>query len=386
MEGFFDERTCLCALNRIFGYSPRTGRELCTAAGSARAVFSIPKEELVRMLGEEASLAEKVGPAALEAAVRELEGIARKGGRFLSIEDEGYPEILLECPDPPLGLYLRSESPPGLLFDFRPAVAVVGTRKVTPYGDAWCRRIVETLASVAVKPVIVSGLAFGTDRIAHETALRCGLPTIGVMATGIDDIYPWQHRPLAERMSQEEGCALLTDYPTGTAPVALNFMRRNRIIAGLARATVVIESGVKGGSLITARYANEYSRDVFALPGRLDDPFSAGCNNLIMNRMADIIADPDSLAERLGLTPVRPRRELLLKERIEDRFSTGCTPEERRFLLEIAGKIDANRGITAEGLAALTGRPYPEIVGAVTRLSAEGIVATDLLQRCSIVK
>ena len=102
--------------------------------------------------------------------------------------------------------------------------------------------------------------------------------------------------------------------------------------------------------------------------------------------MADIIADPDSLAERLGLTPVRPRRELLLKERIEDRFSTGCTPEERRFLLEIAGKIDANRGITAEGLAALTGRPYPEIAGAVTRLSAEGIVATDLLQRCSIVK
>lgn len=385
MEGFFDERTCFCALNRIFGFTPRIGWNLCTAAGNARAVFSLPKDRLSALLADAPALAGEIRPAALEAAARELETIARYGGRFLSIEDEGYPQNLLECPDPPLGLYLRSSSSPGLLFGCRPSIAIVGTRKVTPYGEAWCRRIVETLAAASVKPVIISGLAFGTDRIAHETALQCGLPTIGVMATGIDDIYPWQHRSLGERMSRDEGCALLSDYPTGTAPVALNFMRRNRIIAGLSQATIVIESGVKGGSLITARYANEYSRDVFALPGRLDDPLSAGCNSLIMNRMADIISDPDSLAERLGIRPARSRKEIDLKERIENRFGAAYPPEKRRFLSEIAGRIEANRGITPDGLSSLTGKPYREIAEAVSLLSSAGIITTDILRRCSLL-
>jgi DNA processing protein len=231
----------------------------------------------------------------LEWAEGELTRIREQGFRFLGYPDPDYPAPLREIPDPPLGLYLNGSTPPTQIFEMHPMVGVVGTRDLSPYGRAWCRKLVEGLARAKVQPCIVSGMALGADGIAHQTALECSLTTIGVLPTGIDKMYPWQHERLAMQMVGMPGCGLVTDYPTGTAPVALNFLRRNRIIAALTRAVIVVESKSKGGSLMTARYAGEYGRDVYALPGRADDLRSAGCNSLIHENMAEIITTPEDL-------------------------------------------------------------------------------------------
>lgn len=384
MEGFFNVATCLCALNRIFGYVPQTGRALCEYAGSPQEVFRLPGEELRRLLGRQSDLAAEIGPQALVQAEKELEEVQRLGGRFVPISDPAYPALLKECQDPPLGLYFLSGTEPELLAGGRPALAVVGTRKVSSYGREWCRRLIRALADVEIKPLIVSGLAYGVDGIAHLAALDYGLPTAGVMATGIDSVYPWQHRDLAHRMTATPGSCLLTDYPLRTAPVALNFIRRNRIIAGLSRATLVVESGLKGGSLITARYANDYSRDVFALPGRIDDVHSAGCNRLIRDHMADIIADPEALVAQLGLGRAGRRKRTDLLADLRKRYAGTLPPETLELLLETAGTIRDRRDLTAEEIAAANGRSYRAVAEVTALLVADGIVESDLRQRCSI--
>lgn len=374
-----DENIALCALNRIFGYHPRLALSLMEDAGSAAAVFSGEKPCLV----EHPELADQVNATMLEWAAAELKRVREKGFRFLGFSDPEYPDILREIPDPPMGIYLNGSSDPAEIFQLHPIVAVVGTRDVSPYGKVWCRKLVQGLADAPVKPCIVSGLALGTDGIAHRTALECGLPTIGVMATGIDSVYPWQHEALAVEMVRTPRCALVTDYPMGNSPLALNFIRRNRIIAALARAVIVVESKTKGGSLMTAKYACGYDREVYALPGRADDLRSAGCNSLIRENMALIITTPEDLAARLGLgAPVR---------RAGASWATG--PEgfrsalERRYpgdaeAVRVGMAVYGQRGITPEELARHLGLAYPRVLELVGLLEADGFLTTDLLRRC----
>ena len=452
----YDERVALCALNKVFGYHPRLGRTLMETAGGALAVFAAReknpereegqgpgREPTGRVLAEGGAgahpeLLEQLTPELLEWAARELDQIRARGFRFIGLGEEDYPAPLLECEDPPLGIYLNGSSSPAEIFSFRPLVGVVGTRDISPYGKAWCRKLVTALADAPVPPAIVSGMAYGADGIAHETALECGLPTIGILPTGIETIYPRQHERLAVRMVETPGCGLLTDYPMGTAPVALNFLRRNRIIAGLVRGVIVVESKTKGGSLMTARYATEYNRDVFALPGRADDSRSAGCNSLIASHMAEIITTPEALVAALGLgRPARrgavraggtgagagpdgkrvgsgdaagtgalstgtagayteaggrmlarsgsaagagrpPSREEALRAALERQFGHGspfCT---------LGMAIQAHRGALPDELAALTGLPIGTVLEGIGRLEAAGLAATDLLRRCSI--
>lgn len=371
--------TCLCALNRLFGYEPVLGRRLVELFGSPEAVFAQHTGSLREALGSREDLVRGLGPDSLAWAEKELQQVEAAGGRFLGLGDEDYPALLAETPDPPLGLYLLSRTPPERLFEGDNAVAFVGTRDASPYGREWCAALVRALADTKRPPVIVSGLAFGIDRMAHETALACGLPTIGVMATGITDIYPWQHRELARKMVLTPGCGLVTDYPLGTSPVALNFVRRNRIIAGLSRATIVVESRTKGGSLITAKYANDYDRDVYALPGRVDDVRSQGCNSLLRQRMADIITTGEDLARRLGLKPARSNRAADAVELAERRYGPDA-PETRLMRL-----VRENRGATREELAALAGWPLPEVLRHTTTLECDGLLLTDLLGRCTFL-
>jgi DNA processing protein len=229
-----------------------------------------------------------------------------------------------------------------------------------------------------VPPCIVSGLAFGADGIAHRTALECGLPTVGVMATGIEKVYPWQHAELAGEMVRTPGCAVVTDYPSGSSPVALNFIRRNRIIAGLSRATIVIESKTKGGSLITAKYACDYNRDVFALPGRADDLRSAGCNSLIRQRMADIITDPEDLVERLGLGKTLRRRKAGLETLLGRKYGADSP------LIPLALTVKGHPGISLEEIVRETGWTWPEVQERAALLETDGFLETDLLGRCTI--
>lgn len=394
----YDETVAACALNKIFGYHPRLGLELMEKAGSALALFdgSLAAGASLSEAQEALSnLLPQLVPSQLEWAAAELEKVRASGCRFIGIGDEDYPAALRECPEPPLGLYMKSASSPTEVFGLRPLVAVVGTRDLSLYGKAWCQKLVKALSEAHIQPGIVSGLALGTDGVAHRTALECGLPTIGIMATGIEAVYPWQHSQLAAVMAGTPGCALVTDYPMNTSPVALNFVRRNRIIAGLVSAVLVVESKTRGGSLMTAKYAVEYSREVLAVPGRLDDVRSAGCNSLIASDMARIVTSAEQLVDALGLGgPYRHRGdggswvtsqagdppEKVLQAQLARKYGPGSV------LVSVGLAIWRQRGITPGELASAVRRPYPEILSAIGTLEADGFITTDLLQRCSLTR
>ena len=373
-----DELTALCALNKALGYVPAAGHALLERFGAAAPVFGEKTAALREALGPYRDFADQLDGKLLDWAAGELDRMDRGGFRCIGYGEEDYPSLLAECEDPPLVLYCNAASPPAAVFEMRPCVAVVGTRDLSPYGRDWCRRLVLAMGEASVPPCIVSGLAFGADGVAHRTALECGLTTVGVMATGIEKVYPWQHTELAGQMVRTPGCAVVTDYPSGSSPVALNFIRRNRIIAGLARATVVIESKTRGGSLITAKYACDYNRDVFALPGRADDVRSAGCNSLIRQRMADIVTDPEDLVERLGLGKTARRRKAGLETILGRKYGVGSP------LIRLALTVKGHPGISLEEIVRETGWTWPEVQERAAILETDGFLETDLLRRCSI--
>ena len=372
------ETLCLCALNRIFCYEPVVGLRLLEYFGTAAAVFEAPSGQLGGLLHARPEYAGKVHRGALAESARELESVERLGGRFVGLHSPAYPQLLRECPDRPLGLYVRSQTPVEDLFNSREAIAFVGTRDLSSYGREWCGNLVSTLSETSAKPLIVSGLAFGIDYVAHTTALTLSLPTVGVMATGIDRIYPSRHESLAERMVQTPGCALVSCYPLGTAPLANQFLSRNRIIAGMSRATVLVESKIRGGGLITARHAYSYDRDVYALPGRVDDVRSQGCNRLIRDKIAEPVISREDFLDKLGLKAPRLRKQDVLGK------AAGLFPDGS-LELAVLKAVLAERGIDIRTLCARTDRPYAEVIAAALALESEGFLSMDILQRCSVV-
>ena len=372
------------ALNAIFGNEPKFSHNLIDALGSAEAVFSLSDKERLELFGPYNARAARIGPEALEAAHTEYERLSARGCQFLSIFDEGYPEALRACPDAPLLLYVRSATPAAELFGERPAVAIVGTRDQSLYGRECCQRIVRALGEAPARPLIVSGLALGVDITAHAAALECGLTTVGVSPVGVEDVYPRRHTGFVERMVATPGCALVTDYPPGTYPAAFNFLRRNRIIAGLAGATVLVESRARGGGMITARLAAGYGRDVFAVPGRIDDARSQGCNQLLREQVAAPVADPAALPVALGLGRLRRTRTTDLATAVRRRFASALPPEEVERLAGIATLVRARRGIQFDEICRETGAGYAEVARDAGLLEEEGFIRVDLLQRCSI--
>jgi DNA processing protein len=310
--------------------------------------------------------------------------VQASGFRFIGLHDEDYPPLLRECPDPPLGLYVNGSSSPTEIFSLRPMVAFVGTRDMSPYGKTWCRRLVEALSRTRNPPCIVSGLAFGVDITAHISALDLGLPTIAVLPCGIDDLYPAAHRKAAERIASSPGSALVTDYPPGTSPVAFTFVRRNRIIAGLAGCTVLVESKANGGGLITCRLADSYGREVFALPGRVDDARSAGCNALIRSRTAEAITGLPGLGEQLGLGRYSIRKKKDFCTMVSEYYGSRTDSSELGAICELAGIIAQRRGVDLEELCYLCGKPYNEVARIAVLLETDGFICTDLTGRCTI--
>ena len=368
----FEEKACLCALNMIFGFEPKMAMALISHCGSADAIFRLGDRQIDELIGPYSKYRHKIGKAAVLDAVEELRTCEKKGIRFTGITEESYPQILTECPDPPIGLYIRSDTPLEDLWPSPAGVAIVGTRDISPYGREWCSKIVEGLANTKDRPLIVSGLALGTDICAHRSALEHNLPTIAVMATGADSIYPLRHTDFAEKIYRSPGSALITDYPLGTAPLAIHFLRRNRIIAGLSRSTILIESKIKGGGMMTAKLAFSYDRDVYALPGRVDDIRSQGCNQLISNKIAEPITSVAALVKSLGMKAVST----------PDRKVPGGHVGE---LAEILLYIRNNRGATIEEVAASCNMAYSAAAAAISSLELDGLITVDLLQRCSIM-
>ena len=369
-----------CQLGRVFGFTPVIGRKLVEAAGSAAGVFKLGRAELRRLMGTEPPPG--LDSAGLEQSAEELEDLAAKGSYYVGMTSGAYPPLLQDCEDAPLGLYVRSDSPPEEIFTDRPYISVVGTRDISHYGIDWCRKVTAGLCGCGKKPAIVSGLALGTDITAHKTALEFGCPTIAVMATGVDTVYPRMHAFDADNIAAAPGSALVSDYPPGTSPVASNFLRRNRIIAGLGAATILIESRVKGGGMSTAYLAFSYNREVYALPGKADDIRSGGCNKLIAEHKAELILTVDDLLEKLGFCSHRGRfghRETVLK------LPEGLYPPETVAAMEGLLKIISHaRGISKTELCSRTGLDISQISGLISALESEGLIYTDLLGNCSI--
>lgn len=226
------------------------------------------------------------------AAEQEIAFIEKYHIKPLFIRHKDYPYRLRQCDDPPAILFYKGTAD----LNAPRIVAIVGTRSHTEYGKAVTEKFVQDLASYDV--VVISGLAYGIDAVAHKAALRKGLPTVGVIAHGLDTIYPVQHTGLARQMLQNGG--LLTEFQSNTKPDKYNFPSRNRIVAGLSDATLIMESGLKGGSMITADLACGYNREVFALPGRNTDVNSRGCNELIRTNKAALLGEPARFAEMMG--------------------------------------------------------------------------------------
>ena len=298
-------------------------------------------EEELRTLEERASAGELITP--------------------LFYGEEGYPEYLLNCADAPLVLYVK-----GTLPTDGPMVAIVGTRRCTTYAADVVERLVKRWAELRPDLIIVSGLAYGVDALAHRAALRHGLRSVGVVAHGHHTIYPSRHRDLASEMIHRGG-GVVTEYPFYTKSFPQHFVLRNRIVAGMSRGTVVVESARRGGALITAGLALDYGRSVFAVPGRIFDPASEGCNWLLTEQRAACLTDPDFLLEELSLLSDRSGAQRLP-------FSSGTEEgEEDPILRELreAGPLTLN-DLTlrlGEQAGALSGRLFElELSGKVRSL------------------
>ena len=374
-----------CTLNRAFGYYPQVSHRLIDELGSIEAIFRLSERKRDELLGPFSRFQGSLTDSAMLDSEQELDELQKQGVEFIALGEPAYPAALAECPDSPVGLYVRSISSPEELFGEGPFISIVGTRDVSSYGLEWTRRIVFALAQAQHKPVIVSGLAYGVDISAHKAALEAGLRTIAVIPTGPEDIYPSGNRRHAEQIARTPGCALVTDFPPGTGAQAATFLRRNRIIAGLSSATIVVESKRKGGSLITAHTAFSYGRDIWALPGRVDDIRSAGCNALLREKVAEPIADVEALPDALGLGTYNRRRKAELEEEVRDRFSGNTDADTLEKLCRIAVCIKLNRGICIEEIAEQLSLNHVETSSLVGTLESAGFIVTDLMQRCMIL-
>jgi DNA processing protein len=281
------------ALTFVKNIGPTLAKSLVSHFGGAEQIFSATRVKLLKVPGiGEKTVSQLDFNAALKKAEHELKFIEKNAIEVIFYTDNKYPKRLKNCGDSPVLLYARGNAD----FNTQHVVSIVGTRNATDYGKQLCRQIVEELQQHNV--LVVSGLALGIDVAVHKECLKLNVPTVGVVGHGLDRMYPAQNRATAEKMVENGG--LLSEYPSGTVPDRENFPQRNRIVAGIADATIVIEASVKGGALITAEIANSYNRDVFAFPGRIGDEFSEGCNFLIRNNKAQLLTCAADLAFSLG--------------------------------------------------------------------------------------
>ena len=285
-----EDQIGLIAITKMPKIGPVNGKNLISYCGSIEGVFKEKKKNLLKIPGIGASLAGYVDPHAyLEEAEKEMKFIEKNQIRLLSYLDKAYPARLLNFESCPIILYFRGTAD---LNHYR-TVAVVGTRSPTDYGRLMCERLVEGLAPYNV--LLVSGLAFGIDGIAHRSCLEAGIPTLGVLGHGLDRYYPAEHKTMAKKMEENKG-GVLSEFTSGSRPDRENFPMRNRIIASMSDAIIVVESRRKGGSIITADYGNEYNKDVFAIPGPVNHELSEGCNKLIKQNKAHLLESASDIS------------------------------------------------------------------------------------------
>jgi len=283
----------LLALLKVDGVGDIMGKKLLNSFGDASAIFKAKNSQLAGVDGIGSVLLKNLkDKSVFEKADKELSFIKKNNIEVSFFQDENYPERLKHCFDAPILIFTAGN----LNFKNKKIISIVGTRQITSYGTDFCKNLIEDLAPL--DPVIVSGFAYGVDIVAHQAAMDFNLQTVGVLAHGLNQIYPRTHKKYMARMEEHGG--FITEFWSDSNPDKEKFVRRNRIVAGMAEATIVIESADKGGSLITANMANDYNRDVFAVPGRVTDKYSQGCNNLIKTQKANVLTSAADLIYMLN--------------------------------------------------------------------------------------
>ncbi|MBC7828378.1 MAG: DNA-protecting protein DprA [Chitinophagaceae bacterium] len=315
--------------------------------GSAAAVFQSKRSLLEKIEGIGEIRAGSIKAFRdFKKAEDEIAFIEKYGIKPFFITDKEYPQRLLNCYDPPTMLFYKGNAD----LNASRVIAIVGTRTNTDYGKLFTEKLIKDLASSGI--LIISGLAFGIDAIAHKAALKNKLTTIGVLGHGLDTMYPAEHAGLAKDMAKHGG--LLTEFRSKTKPDKHNFPSRNRVVAGLCDATIVVETGIKGGSMITAEIANGYNRDVFAVPGRNTDPKSGGCNYLIGNNKAILLTDAQQFLEIMGwdnttLRSKKNQKELFIELTNEEKIITNLLQEKENVSID---ELVLKSGCSSSTLAA----------------------------------
>ncbi len=353
------------ALTRLTNFNYQQALELYRMVGSAQLLYEHRNEigDIIHDASPHLMAALQDWDDAMKRADFEQKYMYEHGIRGLVLSDEDYPQRLLECPDAPLVLYYKGNA------DLNQAkiISIVGTRRITTYGQDLVRRFVSHLKRYCPQLLIVSGLAYGVDINAHREALVNGYPTVGVLAHGLDTIYPYRHRDTAAEMLNRGG--LLTEFMTQTNADKPNFVRRNRIVAGMADAVILVESAVKGGGLITCEIAQSYNRAVFAFPGSVNAEFSKGCNNLIRDNGAGLISDADDFIKAMGWQD-EAQRQRALADGIERSLFPDLSAQEQQIVSLLQETNDVQLNI----LSVKTSIPIGQLTALLFQLEMKGVV------------
>lgn len=346
------------ALTLIPGVGSVNGKNLVAYCGGVKAVFTEKRSTLLKIpgLGEQTVNA-ITNQKVFDRAEEELIFIEKHKITPIFYLDSIYPQRLRNCNDNPLMLFSKGKAE----LNTAKMIAIVGTRKSTEYGRDMCQKLVEGLSAYNV--TIVSGLAYGIDTWSHKAALDKNMPTIGVLGHSLDRIYPYANRLMAEKMLEDGG--LLSEYISGTKPDRENFPMRNRIIAGMTDAVIVVEAGASGGALITAEIANSYNRDVFAVPGRLTDTQSEGCNKLIKINKAALIQSAEDISYLLNW-----ETQGKAKKTIQRQLFINFTPEEQLIVDVLKEKGD----LGIDDLLIETDLLSTKAAGILLNLEFEGVI------------
>lgn len=356
----YDDKNLLyrIAITLIPGIGNMNSKKLISWIGEPEILFTQSRAEILKIPGMKKILKDGLNvKLLLERAETELEFMRKSKIKPLYFYDDDYPARLKHCADSPLFLYYKGNE------DFRTkkAIAIVGTRHATSYGCRICEEIIDDFSGDDI--LIVSGMAYGIDSCAHRKALAAGLNTVGVLAHGLDRIYPFQNRNMACRMLEQGG--LITEFMSDTIPDRENFPKRNRIIAGLVDAVLVVESATKGGAVITANIANSYNRDVFAVPGRVNDEFSDGCHLLIRRNIAALVRSAADIRYSMGWegSAEKKKNDLELLE--------NCGEEEKKVLMIILAKQKAS----VDDIVIISGLGASKTASILLKLEFEGVIA-----------
>ncbi len=355
------------ALTRLTNFNFQQALALYKAVGSAQLLYEHRHDigDIVKDASPRLTEALKDWSDAMKRAETECRFMEEHRIRALTLTDDDYPQRLKECPDAPIILYYTGNAD----LNQKRIVSIVGTRRITTYGHDLIRRFIVDLRILCPEVLIVSGLAYGVDICAHRQALANGYPTVAVLAHGLDQIYPYRHRDTAAEMLNHGG--LLTEFMTQTSADKPNFVRRNRIVAGMADSTVLIESAAKGGGLITCEIAQSYDRSVFAFPGNVGQEYSAGCNNLIRDNGAALISNAQDFVKAMGWPTMQDMP--LFSQSSDAAVITqipNLTPEEQ----QVVSLLQQTNDLQLNVITVKSGIPIGRLTALLFELEMKGVV------------